>query len=77
MGSLEAIFGGYLQLYADYSEILVAYSKTKFMQELYKDIRVQIQRVKAILAQELETAKEATPQLTQVDDSSPPMFVIA
>ena len=32
---LEDIFGSTLKLYSDYSEILVAYSKTKFMQDLY------------------------------------------
>ncbi len=36
---IKEIFGQILYLYQDYSEILVTYKKTKFMQELYNDIK--------------------------------------
>lgn len=36
---LEDIFGHGLSLYRDYSEILTTYKKTKFMQDLYTDIK--------------------------------------
>jgi len=56
---LETIFRGPLQLYSDYSEILVAYSKTKFMQDLYRDIKTQVQKIKVGLSSELENLKGA------------------
>ena len=55
---IEEIFGKTLLLYQDYSEILVAYKKTKFMQELYNDIKGYVQKVKVILVNELDAIKE-------------------
>ena len=51
------IFGKTLQVYQDYSDILIVYKKTKFMQDLYNDIRSYVQKVKVILANELEAIR--------------------
>ena len=55
---IEEIFGKTLLLYQDYSEVLIAYKKTKFMQELYNDIKGYVQKVKVILVNELDAIKE-------------------
>ena len=54
---LEAVFGKTLGLYEEYSDILLVYKKTKFMQDLYNDIKTYVQKVKAILTSELEKIK--------------------
>lgn len=46
-----------MNLYQDYSGILVVYKKTKFMQELYTDIKSYVQKVKIILTAELDVIK--------------------
>lgn len=55
---IDEIFGKTLLLYQDYSEILIAYKKTKFMQELYNDIKGYVQKVKVILVNELDAIKD-------------------
>ena len=55
---IDEIFGKTLLLYQDYSDILIAYKKTKFMQELYNDIKGYVQKVKVILVNELDTIKD-------------------
>jgi hypothetical protein len=52
---IQSIFGKTLGLYQDYSDILIVYKKTKFMQDLYSDIKSYVQKVKIILTAELET----------------------
>lgn len=54
---IEGIFGDVLQQYADYSDVLIAYKKTKFMQDLYSDIKQLIGKVKVILLNELDVLK--------------------
>ena len=54
---IEGIFGKVLKLYADYSDVLIAYKKTKFMQDLYNDIKQLISKVKVILLNELDSLK--------------------
>ena len=54
---ISEIFGKTLQLYQDYSDILIVYKKTKFMHDLYNDIRSYVQKVKVILTNELEAIK--------------------
>lgn len=39
---VQAIFGKTLNLYKDYSDILIVYRKTKFMENLYNDIKSNI-----------------------------------
>ena len=51
------VFGSTLQIYQDYYDILLVYKKTKFMQELYSDIRANVQKIKVILTQELENLR--------------------
>lgn len=55
--NLSDIFGKPLSLYYEYSDILVIYKKTKFMQDLYNDIKSQVSKVKVILQNELEKIK--------------------
>ncbi len=54
---LEAIFGKTLQLYEEYSDILIVYKKTKFMEDLYNEIKSYVQKVRTILTNELEKIK--------------------
>ena len=54
---LSEIFGKTLGLYEEYSDILIVYKKTKFMQDLYNDIKNNVQKVKTILTNELEKIK--------------------
>ena len=51
---LEILFGEVLRAYADYSDVLVAYKSTKFMANLYRDIKTLLQKVKLLLLAELD-----------------------
>ena len=62
---IEDTFGPVLQLYHDYSGILETYRKTKFMQDLYNDIKAQVQKIKVILNTELDQVKSSPPPLVQ------------
>lgn len=46
---VKQVFGQTLQIYQDYSGVLIVHKKTKFMHDLYQDIKQHIQKVKVIL----------------------------
>lgn len=54
---IEELFSQPLLVYQDYNDILLQYKKTKFMQDLYTDIKQNIQKVKQILNTELDQVK--------------------
>lgn len=56
-------------LYQDYSDILIVYKKTKFMQDLYSDIKSYVQKVKIILTAELETLQSQDVVFIEGDDN--------
>lgn len=62
--NISQLFGQPLTIYMDYNEILLQYKKTKFMQDLYNDIKGHVQKVKVILNAELEALKASPVQFT-------------
>ena len=65
---LGEIFGKALSLYHEYSDILIVYKKTKFMQDLYNDIKANVQKVKVILQNELEKIKTLDITFKEIED---------